>query len=229
MPALDKNKLKFRCTTEVDLFIVRQYAEYVNPLNICKNIVDAFHEYCEKDIEKYGEDEFLTYLLKGRVNALSPGRKSFPQKYQQPYDDFRQAYLQNLDNSYLAHRRNRIRELDKLYEHLIRRLDVEEDSAQFRQGISTAKDIIKEARAEMDSAKITVEASIEEGQARVVAKRDIQNLSTEEIKALVKDAESGKTIDITPSDTEPENDTGDVGAGVGGEGEGGGRTPTESD
>jgi len=218
MQALDKKQLKFKFTHEVDLFIVRQYAEYVNPMNICKNIVDMFWKYCEKDIEAYGEDEFLTYLLRGRVNALSPGRKSFPKKYQANYDEFRQAYLQNLENSYLAHRRNRIRELDKLYEHLIRRLDSEEDPSQFRQGISTAKDIIKEARTEMDTAKITVEASIEEGQARILAKRDIQGLSNEQIRALLKNAESGNVIDI-PTESEPENATGDVGSGISGTGE----------
>ena len=167
MPALDKKKLKFMWTAEVELFVVRQYAEYVNPMNICRNIVDVFYEYCKTDIEKYGEDEFLAYLLRGRVNALSPGRKSFPKKYEQNYKDFRQAYLEDFDNSYLAHSRNRMRELDKLYEHLIRRLETEEDAAQFRQGLIAAKDIIKESRAERENAKITVEASIEEGQARV--------------------------------------------------------------
>ncbi len=228
MQALDKKQLKFKFTPEVDLFIVRQYAEFVNPMNICKNVVEMFWEYCEKDVEAFGENEFLTYLLRGRVNALSPGRKSFPQKYQGPYNEFREAYLQNLDNSYLSHRRNRMRELDKLYEHLLLRLEAEEDPSQFRQGISTAKDLIKEARAEMDTAKITVEASIEEGQARILAKRDIQGLSNEQIRALLKNAESGNVIDI-PSESESENVTGDAGGGVSETGESGGRTPSESD
>jgi hypothetical protein len=227
MPALDKKKVKFKFTPEVELFVVRQYAEYVNPLNICKNLIDEFYEYCKKDIQEFGEDEFLAYLLRGRVNALSPGRKSFPKKYEQNYEDYRQTYLENLDNSYLAHRKNRMRELDKLYENLIRRLDAEQDPSQFRQGISAAKDIIKEARAEMDKAKITVEASIEEGQARVTAKREMESLSTEELKALVKNAESGKSIDITPS--KPSDATGDGEGGDSSAGEGGGRTPTESD
>lgn len=206
MNQLDKNNLKFKWTAEVELFVVRQYAEYVNPLNICRNIVDVFHQYCKADIETYGEDEFLTYLLRGRVNALSPGRKSFPKKYQEQYKDYRQAYLQNLDNAYLAHRRNRIRELDKLYENLIIRLDGEEDPTQFRQGISTAKDIIKEARAEMETAKITVEASIAEGQARILAKQNLESLSTEQLKALAQNAESGQVIDLN---VESENDSGD--------------------
>lgn len=228
MQALDPKKLKFKWTAEVELFVIRQYAEYVNPLNICRNIIDEFYQYCRADIEQYGETEFLAYLMRTRVNALSPSRKAFPKKYHQPYNDFRQAYLKDLDNSYLSHRRNRMRELDKLYMQTITRLDAEEDSVQFRQGIIVAKDLIKEARSEMDKAKITVEASIAEGQARVVAKRELEGLTTEELRALAQNAESGKPIDITPA-VEPENTARDDSGGVSGTREGGGRTPPESD
>lgn len=202
MNQLRKNDVRFKWTKDAELFVVRQYAEFINPLQICRNVADEFIEYCEKDMEKHGEEVFLKYLLR-RVYDLSPKRKHFPKKYREPFEDFRKSYLNDLESSYLSHRRNRLRELDILYQNMANRLVGEEDGQHARSTAQTCLSILREARVEMDTSKVTIEAEISGENARVAARRhlDVSNLTTGEIKALMEQHESGKSIGSTDGDT----------------------------
>ena len=233
MGALKRDQLNFKFTPEVELFVVRQYAEFQNPLKICENIAELFFQYCEKDIEKHGQDEFLRCIL-SRVYDLSPKRDNFPKKYEVLYQQYRRDYLENLDASYLAHKRNRVRELEMLYQKIMVRADNEKDSTQFRGFLSVAKDLIKEVRTEMDNTRITVEASIQDGEAKVVATQAMQKMSTEELKELMKTHGSSNTISTTAieppvEEPEPESDLSDSTGGTGSAGEGNGRAATRPD
>ena len=229
MGALKRDQLNFKFTPEVELFVIRQYAEFQNPLTICENIAELFFQHCEKDIEKHGQDEFLRCIL-SRVYDLSPKRDNFPKKYQERYREYRTAYLEDLDTSYLAHKRNRVRELDMLYQKVMVRAGKEEDSTQFRGFVSIAKDLIKELRTEMDNTRIMVEASIQDGEAKVVARQAMQKMSTEELRGLLKTHESGDTIPTiaieAPVEPEPGPDLSDSTGGIGGAAEGSGRPAT---
>lgn len=214
MAELTTKNSKFKFTGEVELFIVRQYAEYMNPLKICENIVKMYPQYCNKDIDMHGEEEFMQFLLR-RVYNLNPKRSNFPKKYQENFLAYRSQYLDDFDNSYLAQRRNRVRELDMLYQTVISKADGEEDPKQFNQYVKTAKDILKEMRTEMDSSKVIVQATLEEGQARIVAKRQIENLSDEELQHMIEANESGNPISISTTDTGSETDSSDGAGGTG--------------
>ena len=139
MGALKRDQLNFKFTPEVELFVVCQYAEFQNPLKICENIAELFHQHCEKDIEKHGEGEFLRCILT-RVYDLSPKRDNFPKKYQERYQQYRRDYLEDLDSLYLVHRKNRAKELQRLYQSLMARAENEQDITQYRACLSTAKD-----------------------------------------------------------------------------------------
>ena len=203
---LRKQDVKFKWTKEVELFVVQQYAEFTNAIEICQSVIQLFSQYCEEDIDKYGEDRFAAYLMR-RIYDLTPTNKRFPQQYQDAYNSFRKDYLNDISSCYLSHRRNRMRELDALYLATRMRLQTEDDNTEFRQGVQTAKDLLKEARNEMDKSKITVEASIEEGAARVVAKQELETLPDDELKKILEAHESGKSIKLPSETTSDGSDT----------------------
>ena len=187
---LKKNQVKFKWTEETELFVIRQYAEFIPPLDICVNLAQEFPAYCEKDIETHGENAFYAYVIR-RVYDLNPKRKRCPKKYLDSFEEWRQEYVEDLDNSYLFHRRNRIRELDTLYAVISAKLKQENDLAAFRQGTQVALSIIKEARAETEKLPVTVVATIEESSARATADKQLEDMSDEELNRIIKNHESG--------------------------------------
>ena len=210
---LTTKNAKFKFTPEVDLFVVRQYAEFMTPLKICDNIMSRFSQYCERDIDVYGEEDFVEFLL-ARVYNLNPKRSNFPQKYREQYEEYKKEYLDNFDTSYLAHRRNRVRELDTLYNNVIARAQAEADPTVFLRHVKEGREIIKEMRVEMDGAKIILQGIVEDGNKRLIAKRSVENLTTEELEAIVEADESDRPIpvDIT---AKPETDSSDGNGGTG--------------
>ena len=107
-------KFRFEWKEILKLFVVRQYAEFITAIDICENIITGFSELCEEDIIEHGEDEFKTYLLR-KIYKLTPETIVFPKKYQEPFDEFRESFLKDVNNSYLFHSKNRLQELDDMY------------------------------------------------------------------------------------------------------------------
>ena len=202
---LRKEDVKFQWTSEVELFVVKQYAEFTNAMDICQSVIQMFFKYCEKDIEKHGEALFTAFLLR-KIYQLTPENSRFPKKYQENYNEWRKVYLKDLGNCYLSHSKNRMRELDAIYIAVRSRLQGEKDPVEFRQGAQTAMSLIKEARNEMDKGKITVEASIGDGTARVVAKKQLEELPNPVLERLLKNYESGNAIELPNTDTDTGSD-----------------------
>ena len=116
--------VKFNWMPEMEIFVVCQYAEFQKPAKIALNIMDFYSDECTKGVKQLGFEAFQKILLR-RIYELSPKKKKFPKKYQEVFDNHRRAYLIDLDSSYLAHPRNRLRELDRLYEITSPRVETE--------------------------------------------------------------------------------------------------------
>ena len=203
-------KFRFQWEEILKLFVVRQYAEFVTAIDICENIITGFPELCEDDIADHGEDEFKKYLLRA-IYKLTPETIVFPKKYREPFDEFRKDYLNDADNSYLFHSKNRFQELDNMYASIMRAVGNESDSAEIRHLLQVGLNIIKESRAEQSSSKINIEASSDGKEVKITASGvPVNSLTTSEIEDRIKQYERGEPIDLPgPKKSLPDAGSGD--------------------
>ena len=165
---------------------------------------------CEEDIIEHGEGEFKTYLLRA-IYKLTPETIVFPKKYQEPFDEFRRAYLKDVDNSYLFHSKNRLQELDNMYASIMREVVNESESSEVRHLLQLGLSIIKESRAEQSSSKINLEASSNGKEIKITASGvPVNSLTNSEIEERIKQYERGEPIEIPgPKKSLPDTGAGD--------------------
>lgn len=116
--------VKFKWTAVMEIFVVCQYAESQKPTLIARDVLNYFYDECVEGLKQLGKEEFQKYLRR-RIYELSPKKKKFPKKYQEVFNNHRVSYLEDLSASFLAHPRNRLRELDRLYEITSPRVETE--------------------------------------------------------------------------------------------------------
>ena len=203
-------KFRFQWEEPLNLFVVRQYAEFVTAIDICENIITGFSELCEEDIIEHGEDEFKKHLLR-RIYKLTPETIVFPKKYQEHFDEFRKDYLKDVDNSYLFHSKNRLQELDNMYDSVRRAVGNESDSSEVRFLLQLGLNILKESRAEQSSSKINIEASSDGKEIKITANGvPVNSLTNSEIEERIKQYERGEPIAIPgPEKSLPDTSSGD--------------------
>ena len=190
----------------MELFVVRQFAEFVYPLEIAKNLIVLFDTECQPDIQMLQEHAgdkdpdaaevvFCRFLMP-KIYVLSPNHSRFPAKYTDPYQSWREAYLKDIDASYLAHSRNRMRELDKL----LRTMDSAFEQLkpnELRQATVATLEIIKEARAESaGKTQMNLEISSADGRAKVTLSAWLQSLPPEKFEEIREKIERGEQIQL---------------------------------
>ena len=204
--------LKFEWTTEMEIFVVCEFAEYQNPAQILLNILEFYEDAVIEDIEKFGEKAVRKRLIR-RIYELNPKISKFPQKYQDAFDTHRQTYLNDLKSSYLANSRNRLRELDRIYMRMATLAIAEENINNLRLATQTLREIISDAREEMSESNIRIEAETKEGAARISIESKVVELSDTTIAELMSQHERGERISLPASPpTGPEHALRDSGS-----------------
>lgn len=198
---MNLNDFQFEWTSELELFVVRQFAEFVNPFQIAKNIMDVYYDACESDLrvlveagnEEQAQQAFAQFLLR-RIYQLSPRVEKFPKKYQELYNQWRDAYLNDLDASYLAHSRNRLRELDKLYSKAESAIATQIKPADVRGIVVACLEILKEARTE--SNKTELSASYNQGDVKISLHTYLASLPPERVMEIKEKISRGEPIEL---------------------------------
>ena len=195
-------EIQFKWLLDIELFVVRQFAEFVMPNQIAINITLRFYDECEADllnyIEKFGDDgekEFCKFLLR-RIHKLSANHSQFPKKYQYPYNEWRREYLKDIDSSFLYHPRNRLRALDELYEKVDESLMAATKPNEIRQGMEECLKILKEAAVESEIAKVSIGASTFNGNAKIQLDTYLQSLPQAKLIELKGKIKRGESIEF---------------------------------
>ena len=204
-----KPTFTFKWNDTIKLFIVKQYAEFYRAKDICENIIIAFPELCEEDIDNHGEEAFKAYIIK-TVYKLTPDTVVFPERFRNSFEMFREEYLKDFNNTYLMHSKNRAVELDKMFEQIMSDAVNAPDSAERKQLFQLGLNVIKESRAEQSSNKIRLEATSDGKEITLTASGAVTEMSDSQIEELMKQHESGESINL-PGTAEllPSPQTGD--------------------
>lgn len=196
---LSRKNMDFRWTPEADIYIYEKYARFVPPLQISVSMMEDMAQHLKKDVERHGADPVRKYLY-ARIWRMSPKGLKVRPKYQEVFDEARKEYLDSVNVCYLSHRRNRMQELDELYTILMNRfLDAVKNGEEVRQDLNAMISLLKEARAEMASSNVEIEASVVDGDATFAMRSNVQNLSESQIKELMSKHERGESIEL-PAD-----------------------------
>ena len=195
-------EIQFKWLLDIELFVVRQFAEFVMPNQIAINITLRFYDECEADllnyIEKFGDDgekEFCKFLLR-RIHKLSANHSQFPKKYQYPYNEWRREYLKDIDSSFLYHPRNRLRALDELYEKVDESLMAATKPNEIRHGAEACLKILKAAAVEPEIAKVSIGASTFNGNAKIQLDTYLQSLPQAKLIELKGKIKRGESIEF---------------------------------
>ena len=207
--SLAKSNFKFKWNDELKLFVVKQYAEFIRAQEICENIIEMFPELCEEDIKDFGEEDFKTYLLR-TIYKLTPETIVFPKKFQEFFEVSREEYLKDTKNSYLFHSKNRLQELDNMYDATMNRAVNASDDTEARQLMQLGLNIIKESRAEQSSSKVRIEATSDGKDISITATGAVNEMTNSEIEELIKRHESGESIELPrPKESLPPTGSGE--------------------
>lgn len=186
----------------MELFVVRQFAEFVRPSQIAQNMVLLFDAECQPDItmlkEHAGEDAeavFCRFLLP-RIYVLTPTNGRFPKRYEAQYTEWRDTYLKDIEASYLAHSRNRMRELDQLLQ-VIQSAFTDLKPNELRSATVAALEIIKEARAESaGKAQVNLQLQSPDGKAKLTLSAWLNSLPPEKFEEIKEKIERGEHIEL---------------------------------
>ena len=196
-------EIQFKWLLDIELFVVRQFAEFVMPNQIAINITLRFYDECKADLlnyfEKFGDDgekEFCKFLLR-RIHKLSPNHSQFPKKYQDPYNEWRREYLKDIDSSFLYHPRNRLRALDELYEKAKGSTMAAAKPNEIQHGMRACLEILKEAAVESENIEANVEVSTAtNGKAKTPLRTYVQSLPEEKVIELKGKIKRGESIEL---------------------------------
>ena len=195
-------EIQFKWLLDIELFVVRQFAEFVMPNQIAINITLRFYDECEADLlnytEKFGDDgekEFCKFLLR-RIHKLSPNHSQFPKKYQYPYNEWRREYLKDIDSSFLYHPVNRLRALHELYEKVDESLMAAAKPNEIQHGMSACLEILKAAAVESEIAKVSIGASTFNGNAKIQLDTYLQSLPQAKLIELKGKIKRGESIEF---------------------------------
>ena len=196
-------EIQFKWLLDIELFVVRQFAEFVMPNQIAINITQQFYEDCEADllnyIERFGDDgekEFRKFLLR-RIHKLSPNHSQFPKKYQDPYNEWRREYLEDIDASFLYHPVSRLRALDELCRKVGELLMATTKVREVVHCVRAYLEILKEAAVESENIEANAEVSTAvSGKATTSLRTYIQSLPEEKIIELEEKIERGESIEL---------------------------------
>ena len=198
-----KKDMKFEWAPEMELFVVRQFAEFVNPLQIALNLMQIYYDECEPDLtaltEQHGKDDakqlFGQFLL-SRIWNLSPRQSKFPKMYVNEYNTFRTQYLNDMDACYLTHSRNRMRELDKLFAKAEGAITAHTKPTDIRACTMACLEIIKESRAESNKTQVNASFTNEEGNIKISMHTYLASLPQEEVLAIKGKIERGEPVEL---------------------------------
>ena len=195
-------EIQFKWLLDIELFVVRQFAEFVMPNQIAINITLRFYDECEADLlnytEKFGDDgekEFCKFLLR-RIHKLSPNHSQFPKKYQYPYNEWRREYLKDIDSSFLYHPVNRLRALHELYEKVDESLMAAAKPNEIQHGMRACLEILKAAAVESEIAKVSIGASTFNGNAKIQLDTYLQSLPQAKLIELKGKIKRGESIEF---------------------------------
>ena len=219
---LTRKDIGFRIKDEHRAFFVKGFARFMKPGEIFAEFASKHRDLIEADVQRHGPDLVREYVCE-RIYRLNPNAKNtdyLDSHLMEIFESEREAHLKDLDSVYLAHPKNRLQELNALYDIAMGRVMGDDGD---KRDIQDALAILREARSEMASKSISVTASVEDGNAMLAIHSNVQNLSNDKIKALMERHERGEPISIPdPSGNGsrpvlPNPATGDEGASVGGE------------
>ena len=146
---LTRKDLKFKLAKRHKEFAVRQFAQFMKPIDVVTAVIEQFKTELTADIEKYGEGEIRRYLSHN-FWTLDPKNGKMPEKFKPLYNQHKQLYLKTYSDSYLRHSRNVVRELDTLYEKCAEQLK-NADLDKIRQLVPTMLKIIQTVRNTIDA------------------------------------------------------------------------------
>ena len=200
IPDLKKEDVHWKWTNEAEVFVVQCFAQFMETPQIVNSVIENFGKHLRKDIAKYGIDAVRQYLRK-RVRSLQPAQlKTKTKRYLPVFEGARKEFLQSIHDCYLAHRRNRVEELDQLYRLVVSKVvayNLDDGRVnEFTALVKSANDLLREARVEMSDSKVNIEASVEDGNAKLSMKSSVDNLTDEQIEELLAKHERGEPITI---------------------------------
>lgn len=146
---LTRKDLKFKLAKRHKEFAVRQFAQFMKPTDVVTAVIEQFKTELAADIEKYGEGEVRRYLSHN-FWTLDPKNGKMPEKFKPLYEQHKQFYLKNYNDSYLRYPRNVVRELDTLYEKCAEQLE-NADPNKVRQLVPTMLKIIQTLKSTIDA------------------------------------------------------------------------------
>ena len=205
---LTKKDVHWKWTGEAETYVIKRYAEFLSPTQIATDLMQDMVQYLEPDLARYGSTVLRGYLLK-RIYDLRPQDMTVRQKFQPLFDGARKKFLEGVNATYLAHRRNRLTELDQLYQLVMSKaMDPELTPADLKGYVMTATKVLAEARSEMSSSRVGVEATLEDGNAKLTLQGNIDSLTDGQIKELMDKHERGEPITVSGNGTSSESGTG---------------------
>ena len=235
---LKKGEVRFEIKAGQRLFIIRCFAAFDQPAEVTRKLMQEYSDLLETDVTRHTPELVYDYLLK-RVQRLNPDSKhnrehgNIGKELLALFDKEREEYLSDYSNVYLAHRRNRVRELEQLYRIQVDRLLAAGAEGDATKEMQNALKILSEIRSEMTSRKINLEATVDEdGKAQMALRTSVENLSDDQLQRLMKQHERGEQISIPANNGAGANSRDAVSSGAGGDetpGTDGGRTSTTAD
>ena len=198
---LTQKEVNFRWTPETETFVVKQYAEYLKPKQITLAVIQNFREYIDEDITTHGMEKVGDFLIQ-RIRGLNPRAHNIATDYMELFENCRDEFLANIQACYLSQRKNRLVELDTLYEEVAKHINAGGEN--LKGDVEAALSIIREARKESAPSSVDLTAS-QNGGTTLTLRSNIESLSTDQIKALMSEHERGDQISLPPP-TESDSD-----------------------
>ena len=197
--SLTKRDMRFKWTPETEVFVIGLYAEFLTASQISTQMLRDMAQELKSDTERHGDNEVRSYLT-NKIYHLRPKQLKVRDKYQELFNEKRKEFLEGVNSCYLSHRKNRMQELDELYTVVMNRIiGPNTEGNDFKGEVQAAITLIREARAEMSSSKVSVEASVVDGNATLALRSNVENLTDSQIKELMTKHERGEPISV-PAD-----------------------------
>ena len=191
-----QDEIQIKWTPKMELFVVRQFAEFFKAAEIAENITKAYYDEYKAELLNYGKKKVCKFLLR-RIHKLSPNHSQFPRQYQDLDDKWRVEYLEDLKSTFLYHPRNRLRALDELYEKVDESLMAAAKPNEIQHCMRACLKILKEAAVESENIEANVEVSTAtNGKAKTPLRTYIQSLPEEKVIELKGKIKRGESIEF---------------------------------
>ena len=184
-------------------FVIRRFAEFKSAAQVADLFMEERADALQSDVSRHGRQGVKDWLLR-KIRSLDPTvalnieRGTVSGELLELFEDEQKIYGRAYMNNPLAHRRTRLDQLEYLLHETIARLQGADDSDAPKY-LQAATRILAESRAEMSDKKVDLEASVDQdGKATFAVRGSLENMSTDELKDMLRHNENGKPIQLPP-------------------------------